>query len=270
MRLTVLVILLVACGEPPKPKQPASPAPVTPAAPANPLAAKLPVWSDVAGPDGPVAFKRDFKKPGSWSYGYTHDLTLTGGVHGRSDVTPMKSKGSLAVESQGDGTAVIRLTTNTTVQGDSGPIEMEPQVIELPLGETGLAQAKDNNAALLALLFPIPSKPMMVGETESVQFSLPVTGIPGMTSAGAPLDFKLVGFSKLGGRTCARFDTSLVIDVKQAAAHVTLQLAGRTCLDPTDGALVASFLAMDMRITNTGDQPIDMSIAGTMALDRAP
>lgn len=271
------LLLLVACSD--REANPAVVAVVTPtpdapapAPPADrgPLSAEAPVWPEATGPAGPITFKRDFKKPGSWLYDYRQNVTLTADIMGDIRVNAIQAKGTLAVESKRDGTAIARLSANLIAQeaGDKSRQQSGPMSMELPLDETGVAHTKDDQAALVALLLPFPSKPMKVGDTESVRFKLPVSGVPGMAEVEGPLTFKLVGFSKLGTRTCARFDTKLALDKTHATAHVKMSLTGKVCVDPADGAVVGSFLAIDMRASDRGKDPVDMSFAGVLGLDR--
>jgi hypothetical protein len=278
MQRLLVVITLVACGDREAPPLViVAPPVVVPDAAApekpvdrGPLSAEPPVWPDAAGPSSPVAFKRNFKKPGSWLYDYRQNMTMTASVGPAPSVSAVQAKGTLTVESKRDGNAVASLSAEVTShEVGEPPDHAGPLTMELPLDETGTVDTVDSETAMVALLLPVPTKPMKIGDTDAVRFRLPITGnLFPMSSVSGPLTFKLVGYSKIGSRTCARFDTSLAIEEKRGGSHVKMTVAGKVCIDPADGAVVASFLAIDMKIASGGADPMDMSFAGVLGLDR--
>jgi len=266
-----LIVVALGCGNRESP-----PAPIAPAAPdapkpmdRGPLSAEPPVWPDATGQAGPISFERDFKKPGSWHYDYRQNMTMTAALSGSPHVTAMQAKGTLTIDSKQDGTAVARLSAALDAQdvGD-GDRQRTRMSFELSLDENVVRDTDDSQAAMVALLLPLPAKPMKIGDTDSFPFTLPVSGINGLASVSGPLTLKLVGYSKLAGRTCARFDTQLAIREQHGTSIVNMTLDGKVCLDPADAAVVASFLAIDMKLETRGPDSVDMSFAGVLGLDR--
>jgi hypothetical protein len=271
----VLIVVALGCGNRESTPTPA-PAPVAADAAApvkrvdrGPLSAEPPVWPDATGPAGPVTFVRDFKKSGSWHYDYRQNMTMTAAVSRSPHVSAMQAKGTLTVDSKRDGTAIARLSADLEAQ-DVGEVDRQRthMSFELTLDEKTIRDTDDSQAAMVALLLPFPAKPMKIGDTDSFPFTLPVTGVSGLASVSGPLTLTLVGYSKLAGRTCARFDTKLAISEQHGTGRVTMTLDGKVCIDPADAAVVASFLAIDMKLVSRGPDGIDMSLAGVLALDR--
>ena len=274
----LLLVLLVACSDR---SAPAKPAPVVPppavvtvdAAPPpsvdlGPLGAEAPVWPDATGPAGPVAFKRDFSKPGTWRYAYRQNMTMTMNAEGDVMVNAIQAKGTLTVESKRDGTATATMDAHATthIAGSSGPAVSVPLQHTLELGELGANKLDDSQAALLAILVPVPPKPLRVGESFEIPFVMPVQGIPGLTSVTGQMTFRFEGYSKVGARTCARFTSRLAMDEKRGDALVKMKLDGRVCLDPSDAAVVVTHQVIDIKLASKG--PMEMSFAGVLGLDR--
>ena len=137
--------------------------------------------------------------------------------------------------------------------------------VQFMLSETGLAEA-DANKAVIALVFPLPTKPLLVGESDTKTVTIPSDdSFPEMGQVSGPMVLTYVGSTE----KCAQLDGRLRIDAKRGHLATKISVDAKYCVDLTDASLVSSHLVIEME--STSDKPDDswsFKSTGTTTLDR--
>ena len=204
----------------------------------------------------PHAFKRDFGKAGSWRFDYKQRMTMNKDV--------VEASGELRIDSSRDHTAAAKLDASMVVGGRTEKVPpTEFQLVEdasAPKTADG-----DENRALTDLLMPFPHKPLGVGDSDTMTYTMPANLGGRATSISGPLTLKLTGYDTVAGRRCAKLTTTLRVDDTSAAA--SLKIDGTSCLDVSDGLVVKSKLDIDMEVSGSNSTPA-MKFAGVLELAR--
>ena len=134
------------------------------------------------------------------------------------------TKGVLLVKSQGDGTANLVLTDmkvsmKAHLVADEEPETMEqsmPPVVVQGMKEDGSASfGNSSQDMLLRTLFPLPDKPLDVGETVDVPASIPFNAMGSPLPVKGRIRITLTRYVKIEQRTCAQLDVDIDIsDIK--------------------------------------------------------
>jgi len=201
-----------------------------------------------------VAFKRDYAKAATWTYAYHQTMTMT-----TDHDTKMESTGTMTLVSNKDKTATLTIDAALTVNGKA-PDE-KPAPITMKINEDGTGDRPDQ-MALIGLLFPVPKKPLKVGDVDTMTITIPAQGLAGKEAVSGPMEMKLVGFAPSG---CAQLESKLLIHEKSDVDEVGVKLDGQYCLNKGDGALVTASVTIDMQIA---DSTGSMKLGGTLTLDR--
>ena len=115
------------------------------------------------------------------------------------------------------------------------------------------------------MLFPVPTKPLAIGQTDEVPFSMPMRGIAPTNVASAPLVLTYVRDTP----RCAELAGKIRIDQVGDVNLGKFSLDGTYCLDRSDASVVSARLTVEMEIgPKAPDAPGRMKLAATIALDR--
>jgi hypothetical protein len=123
----------------------------------------------------------------------------------------------------------------------------------------------DPDRAMTALLMPVPSKPLAVGETETTTFSMPNSLGGSNAPLTGPMTLTFVGYDQAQARRCARLDTTIRLQATAGGMTAKVAMNGRACIDPTDGMVVTSTLDATMEVSGAGQA---MTMTTTLELAR--
>jgi hypothetical protein len=199
-----------------------------------------------------VSFKRDYSKEATWTYAYKQSMKMTM----PNGVRDLQSDGEMKLVSNKDKTATLTVVAKLSIDG-AAPQQAPPMQVTLTEDGTG-GKENDSSVALIGVLFPRPTKPMKIGDTDSTTITIPAKGLAGRSAVSAPMVLKYVGNTD----RCAQLEGTLRIDETSGDEPVKVAIDGKYCLDRKDASLVTSSVAIDMQIGSK------MGFGGTLTLDR--
>lgn len=131
----------------------------------------------------------------------------------------MVSQGSLLIKSQGDKTADLVLkdmkVKMTIDHGKGEPRTMEqqmPPMVVQGMKEDGSGSFADNSQNMfLKMLFPLPPKPIRIGESVDVPAQMPFNAMGSLLMIKGRSRITLTQFVKIENRTCAQLDVDIDI-----------------------------------------------------------
>jgi hypothetical protein len=171
-------------------------------------------------------YKWDFSSEATHTYSYEQDVEMDadfGDFDGGKTPTSgqsMTSKGSLLVKSKGDGTADIVLKDiKAKTEMDFGKGEetktmeqtLPPSVIQ-GMREDGSGSVGDSSQnTMLKLLFPLPTKPLKVGESVDIPTSMPFNARGSMLHVKGYMRVTLARYVTIGDGVYAQFNIKIDI-----------------------------------------------------------
>jgi hypothetical protein len=262
---------LVACGsgEAPAPK------PVSPAT-SDGLSA--------GSAAGAHTFRWDFSKERTWTYTYSQRMKMhvdvgdAGGAGDADDADEsMKHEeevtgvGFVDIVSKADGSANLVLRdVALQVGGEPQEVPPVPPLVTPGVKEDGsVTGGGDSASAFLTLLFPLPRRPLAIGESDEVPFSVPFNTAGTTLSLRGNAKVTFTGLVAVGDRTCA----AVAVVVEASRLDVPPEVRGihegsvkgtaNYCFDLAERAFVKGTYAYAMSTKN------DMGDAGvqSMAMD---
>jgi hypothetical protein len=217
-----------------------------------------------AGSDEALVLARDFSKAGSWRFDYRQDMKL--GMQ-PGEATQVATRGELALDSKGDHTAKATLTAE--LKSPDGTAAAKPAPLEFTVGERAeLTPEVKPERALTALLLPLPSKPLRVGERDTRTFVFPVDIQGQQSGVSGPLTLTFTGYDTVNGRRCANISSTLRIDETVATSKVRVHVDGTACVDVQDTFVIKSKLVIDLAMVDDDAAKLSTSMGGTLELTR--
>lgn len=141
------------------------------------------------------------------------------------------AKGSLLIKSQGDGTANlvledVKMSMKMHLGEEEKPGTMEqtiPPVVVQGMNEDGSGSfGCSSQDVLLQLLFPLPTKPLKVGEFVDVPAQMPFNVWGSLLQVEGRSRITLTRYVRIGKRTCAQLD----VDIDISDLNVPSELEG--------------------------------------------
>ena len=244
-------------------------------------------YKKVAAPSTHPVFRWDFSKAKVvHTYAYEQEVrsktnmgTSFGGKSGGTG-QEMSAKGMLLIKSQGDSTAELVLKDmKMSMKMDMG--KDEPKTMEQQMPPFVMQGMKENGSGsfgnssqdmLLKMLFPLPSKPIKVGESVDVPAQMPFNVMGSMLQVTGRSRITLTQYVKIGGRTCAQLD----VDTDISKLKVPTELKGEyNCstkgisvfyFDVSSRSFVFGTIALLMQFSIDAPMP-QMKISGEDAPD---
>jgi len=187
-------------------------------------------------PTAVPVFKWDFANKDVHSYTYEQEVrnktNMGFSMDGRSNDMgqEISGKGVLLVKSQGDGTAELVLKDMTMSMkmdmGKDAPKTMEqkvPAIVVQGMKEDGSGSFGDSSQDMfLKMLFPLPTKPLKVGDSVDVPAQMPFNAMGSVLKVTGRSRITLTRYVKIGKRTCAQLD----VDTDISELKVPSELKG--------------------------------------------
>ncbi|MDM8526344.1 hypothetical protein QUF80_23440 [Desulfococcaceae bacterium HSG8] len=232
-------------------------------------------------PSTDPVFRWDFSTTKNlYTYIYEQEIqskTDMGSLGGKSaDMEQeMSAKGVLLVKSQGDSTAELVLRDmKMKMKMDIGKDEPKTMEQEMPpfvmqgMKEDGTGPfGNSSQDMLLRMLFPLPPKPIKIGESVDVPAQMPFNAMGSLLQVTGHSRITLTRYVKTGGRTCAQLD----VDTDISHLKVPTELKGEyKCsskgtsvfyFDVASRSFVAGTIALIMQLSIDAPMP-QMKISG--------
>jgi hypothetical protein len=184
----------------------------------------------------------------------------------------MSAKGLLLIKSQGDSTAELVLKDmKISMKSEDEPKTMEQQMP--PFAVQGMKEdgsgsfGNSSQDMVLKMLFPLPPKPIKVGESVDVPAQMPFDAMGSVLNATGRSRITLTQYVTIDGRTCAQLD----VDTDISKLEVPSELKGEyRCstkgtsvfyFDVADRSFVSGTIALIMQFSIDAPMP-QMNIPG--------
>jgi len=176
-------------------------------------------------PDAPPILRWDFSGKQLHQYAFEQRVKAQTraalALKDASDIEQsISAKGKLLVKSQGnrkadlvlqDVTAHMTMSTDALDKPKTTTQTLRPIVVQ-GMQEDGSSKVGDSSQeTLLKLLFPLPSKPLKVGESVDVPAQMPFNAMGSLLHVEGRSRITLTRYVRIGRRTCARLDTDIDI-----------------------------------------------------------
>ncbi len=230
---------------------------------------------------GAHTFRWDFSKERTWTYTYSQRMKMQvdmgdAGDAGDADES-MKHEEELTgvafvdIVSKADGSANLVLRDPALqVGGEPQEVPLVPPLVTPGVKEDGsVTGGGDSASAFLTLLFPLPRRPLAIGESDEVPFSVPFNTAGTTLSLRGNAKVTFTGLVAVSDRTCA----AVAVVVEASRLDVPPEVPGihegsvkgtaNYCFDLAERAFVKGTYAYAMSTKN------DMGDAGvqSMAMD---
>ncbi len=159
------------------------------------------------------ALRWDFSGSTVYAYDYRQEMVQASSLGG----TSIEGDGTLLLKSKGDKTATLVLTVTKMTMGlpdgeRKTPPMNSPAMVVPGVKEDGTMEIAANPAnSLLRMLFPLPPRPLKVGESARVPNSMPFNAMGSALTVEGGNTITLTGYVTIDGRTCARLETDIDI-----------------------------------------------------------
>jgi hypothetical protein len=156
-------------------------------------------------PLGEQTFRWDFSKRYKYIYDFEQVIKPTADDDAQGD----QGTGTLSVETKGNNTASFILSS-VTLNSDPDKI-VAPEVIDGVTENSRIPEGDPSANASIKLLFPLPLKPLKVGESSSFESKIPirVNGVPVWAKGSTRVVLK--EYVTIEGKSCAKFDIAIEI-----------------------------------------------------------
>lgn len=179
-------------------------------------------YPEAPAPEVPPLLRWDLSGRQAWAYDYQQDSVTEShlelpamGPAGTKDQPEqaVRAQGTLTLRAQGNATATMSLNVRITVaRPGQAPQRVTPEPLTVDgVQEDGTMRGDDpsTRGSMMRLLFPLPTRPLKVGESETAPKSFPVEVMSQKLTARGVSRLTLDGYVRIGKRTCARLSTSL-------------------------------------------------------------
>ncbi len=143
----------------------------------------------------------------------------------------LSAKATLLVKSQGDGTAELVLKDSKVTMKMTMGKEKEPKIMESTMPPIVVQDMKEDGSAsfgnssqdlFLRMLFPLPRKPLNVGEFVDADVQMPFNAMGSLLQVKGRSRMTLTRYVEISGRICAQFD----VDTDISGLRVSSELEG--------------------------------------------
>lgn len=180
------------------------------------------LYREAEAPQEAPLLRWDFSKPVIHAYDYTQKMAATmdfdmgdgKSPEANTDITA----GTLLIKSKGNRAATLVMkdmkATSKMRPGEEKQTMKFPAVVVQGVKENGsMKTGSSSEGLLLRFMFPLPPKPLRVGESVAVPASIPFYAMGSVLSVEGVFTITLMKYVTIDGRRCARLDTS--IDVSE-------------------------------------------------------
>jgi len=207
-------------------------------------------YKDTEAPAAAVVFRWDFSNKSVHTYSYEQEVRIMQDMGGfekdpHEIQQKMSAKGTLSINSQGDGTADLvlkdmKMIMEMDLESEEEPKPMEqtiPPIVLQGMKEDGSGSFSDSSQEMfLKMLFPLPTVTVQVGESVDVPAQMPFNAMGSLLYVKGRSRITLTRYVKIGQRTCAQLD----VDIDISDLKVPAELVGEyEC--STKGAAVFYF-----------------------------
>ena len=244
-------------------------------------------------PEKPPLLRWDFSGNKVYAYDYRQELKNKYDMGGPAPVKDaeqvIEGKGKLLLKSRGNRTANLvlkdmQVEMKITKMGfetkDKTPGSMKlkkfpPIVVQGVKEDSAMKVANSSQEMLIKLLFPLPPKPLKVGESADVPAFLPFNAMGSLLHVTGESTITLTSYVTINGRTCARLETKTDIsklDVPEEMKGTYGCLATSRSVfyfDIEERAFVRGGLAFLMKMRVDAPMP-EMEVPDMPALQDAP
>jgi len=189
-------------------------------------------------PTTPPLFRWNFSNKDVHAYAYEQEVRSKAAMSSPpddriNDMQPeLSGRGLLLVKSQGDGTANLvlkdlKMSMKTDFGGNKESDTMEhtaPPLVVQGMKEDGSGSFGESSQEMfLKSLFPLPTKPLKVGESVDVPAQMPFNAMGSVLQVKGRSRITLGRYVKIGNRTCAQLD----VDLDVSEMKVPSELKGK-------------------------------------------
>jgi hypothetical protein len=165
-------------------------------------------------PEAP-SLRWDFSKPVVHAYDHvqTMESTMSLGMDMKLDAA-----GTVLLRSKGNDVAALvmkdmkmNMASKMGTGGEEQTMKSEPPVFVVPgVKEDGSMKTGNSSAEIfLQFLFPLPPKPLRVGESAAVPATMPFNAMGSVLSVEGTSTITLTKYVMIDGRRCARLETNI-------------------------------------------------------------
>jgi len=244
-------------------------------------------------PEKPPLLRWDFSGNKVYAYDYTQELKNKYDMGGPAPVKNaeqvIEGKGKLLLKSRGDRTANLVLKdmqmgmkitkmgfeTKDKTPGSMKIKQFPPIVVQSVKEDSTMKIANSSQEMLIKLLFPLPPKPLKVGESADVPAFMPFNVSGSLLHVTGKSTITLTNYVTINGRTCARLETKTDIsklDVpEEMKGTYECLVTGRSVFyfDIEERAFVSGDLALLMKMRVDAPMP-KMEVSDMPAPQDAP
>ncbi len=221
-------------------------------------------------PPSPPTFALDFSTVHTYRYFYEQLLEnhIITPENDREASFTSSSYGDLMVYSEPDHTAQLRfekLRAQSTKTIDGKPLKTNEKFPATWIGNLdqagGIYEAVPGQAPLMALLFPIPSKALGVGESVETPVELDLPVLDTTYAAKGVRRITCTGYVTVVRRVCAKLEQTLELSAVDDDTHQRVTAFGRSVsfFAPSEGRFVRSAAVITLNMTD----PAPPVMAGT-------
>jgi hypothetical protein len=195
-------------------------------------------YPSLPSPNEAALFRWDFSGKQVYQYEFSQLVLVTseiGNMHGneasKASHQSIQGDGKLSLKSEGNKSARLVLENLTMSMEVEIPESDEPQIIQSqapPIVIQGVQEdgsmklGNSGQEILLKTLFPIPPKPLKVGQSVSVPAEMPFNVMGSLLHVKGKTDIKLSDYVQVNGKTCAKLETEIDI----STLNVPVELKG--------------------------------------------
>lgn len=232
----------------------------------------------VAAPEGKQAFRWDFSKKRKFIYDYSQKMKMVSSMGVGQDVD---ATAEMTVKAKGDKTADMIMSELDARSSIMGSMKMPAQAYQGMTEDSKIPGAPASQDEMTRLLFPLPAKPLLVGESDAIPNKMPFNAMGSLLWVEGETKLTLKGYVTIEGHRCARLDA--VIDISKIDVPEELTGDYRCCtkgsgtlyFDVEDRCFYSGQMAvvMSMRLrageeSAFGAMPIGMDMDTLMAFSR--
>ncbi len=183
-------------------------------------------------PSKAVSLEWSFQQGQNFSYDYVHSIRNTTD----DDDVEVDGLGTINLVPKSDGTADATIAAKLTLKVDGHErIHDAPPMNIHGIQKNGSAEKGENeNAALLAILLPLPGKPVTQGEKVTSPFVMPMNGPSGPSTTEGTSTIWLEKYVKCGLASCALLRSEISMPrrkVMDESSFFELTVRGTTVYD---------------------------------------
>jgi hypothetical protein len=229
-------------------------------------------------PEGKQKFNWDFSKKHKYIYDYSQKMKMASSMGIGQDVN---ATAKLTVKAKGDKTADVILNEFDAESSIMGGVSMPAQAYQGMTEDSNIPGAAASQDEMIRLLFPLPAKALLVGESDAVPGKMPFNAMGSLLWVKGETKLTLKEYVTVGGHTCARFDVDIDISKMDVPEELTgeykcsMKGRGAVYYDVEDRCLHSAQMAivMSMRVaageeSALGAMPMAMDMDTLMVFSR--